>query len=111
LAVFDALVQQTQPEPCRGCPFQLAMAEVPDPEMPAHKAAADLKSWVRDRIGELATSLAKQQPTVEPEILADQLWLLMEGVYAAVPTGGGAADRARGVVRHMLRDAVRDVAV
>lgn len=32
LAVFDALDEQTQPHLCRGCPFLMALAEVPDPE-------------------------------------------------------------------------------
>jgi len=31
LGLFDALLEQVQPELCRGCPFLMALAEFPDP--------------------------------------------------------------------------------
>jgi AcrR family transcriptional regulator len=36
LAVFDALGEQVQPQVCRGCPFQMTLAEFPDPSAAAH---------------------------------------------------------------------------
>src|SRR3982750_4170937 len=34
LALFDALDEQVQPQRCRGCPFLMALAEFPDPQLP-----------------------------------------------------------------------------
>jgi AcrR family transcriptional regulator len=94
LAVFDALAEQVQPQHCRGCPFLMALAEFPDPEHPAHRAAVAMKTWVRDRLGQLAGS----------ELLADQLSLVMEGVYASAQalSAAGPARHARTVVEALL---------
>ena len=84
LAVFDALTEQVQPGQCRGCPFLMALAEFPDPAHPAHRNAVAVKAWVRARFGELTTALGAPGP----EPLADQLALVMEGVYASVQALG-----------------------
>jgi AcrR family transcriptional regulator len=94
LAVFDALGEQVQPQNCRGCPFLMALAEFPDPQHPAHRAAVTMKTWVRDRLGQLTAQLTTRRDT-EPELLADQLALVMEGVYASAQ-----ALSARGPARH-----------
>lgn len=93
-SLFDALVEQVQPEHCRGCPFLMAMAELPDTSARAHALAVDTKAWVRAQLVELTAS----------EELADQLVLVMEGVYASVPALGvdGPARRARGLVESLL---------
>ena len=93
-ALFDALIEQVQPDQCRGCPFLMAMAELPDASAKAHALAVETKAWVRERIGELTAS----------DALADQLVLVMEGVYASVPALGvdGPARRARGLVETLL---------
>jgi hypothetical protein len=98
--VFDALTEQVQPGQCRGCPFLMALAEFPDP---AHRAAVELKDWVRTRIGEL-TADVRPAPAVDPEALADQLTLVMEGVYASVQAPGvtGPAHRARAFAEALL---------
>ena len=84
LAVFDALTEQVQPGQCRGCPFLMALAEFPDPAHPAHCNAVAVKAWVRARFGELTAALGAPGP----EPLADQLALVMEGVYASVQALG-----------------------
>jgi hypothetical protein len=61
----------------------LALAEFPDPEHPAHQQAVVLKRWVRDRLGDLTAELAKTAPIGDPDLLADHLALLIEGVYAS----------------------------
>jgi AcrR family transcriptional regulator len=93
LSLFDELVVQTQPDRCRGCPFQMALTEFPDPEVAVHRHAAANKAWVRTRLGELTAELG----VTEPEALADRLALLMEGVYASVQALGsdGPARHAR----------------
>jgi AcrR family transcriptional regulator len=88
LALFDELIEQTQPDRCRGCPFQMALTEFADPALPAHRHAAANKAWVRARLGELTAAL----PGVhDAEALADRLALLVEGVYASVAAVGSDA--------------------
>jgi AcrR family transcriptional regulator len=100
LSLFDALVEQTQPDRCRGCPFQMALTEFPDPAVAAHRNAAANKAWVRARLGELTAGLA----VTDPEALADRLALLIEGVYASVQAlgSGGPARDARAFAEAIL---------
>ncbi|WP_406293506.1 TetR/AcrR family transcriptional regulator [Embleya sp. NBC_00888] len=93
LSVFDAQVDQVQPDRCRGCPFLMVLAEIPDRDHPAHRAAVGTKRWVRARFGELAA--ASGAP--DHDGLADQLTLILEGVYASVQALGadGPAHQAR----------------
>jgi AcrR family transcriptional regulator len=99
LAVFDALGEQVQPQVCRGCPFLMALAEFPDPAHPAHRAAVAVKAWVRERLGQLTATLAAR-----PELLADQLSLVMEGTYASAQAlaADGPARHARTVAESLL---------
>jgi AcrR family transcriptional regulator len=104
-SLFDALVAQVQPGQCRGCPFLMALAELPDVSAKAHALAVETKAWVRSRIGELTAGLS----TSDPVVLADQLTLVMEGVYASVQALGvdGPARQARGLVETLLVTAAR----
>jgi AcrR family transcriptional regulator len=104
LAVFDALGEQVQPQHCRGCPFLMALAEFPDPAHPAHRAAVTMKTWVRDRFGQLTAALASGGRTTRAELLADQLSLVMEGTYASAQalTAQGPARHARAVAESLL---------
>jgi AcrR family transcriptional regulator len=98
LSLFDALAVQTQPDRCRGCPFQMALTEFPDPEVAVHRHAAANKEWVRARLGELTADFPGH------EALADQLALLMEGVYASAQALGaeGPARNARALAEALL---------
>jgi AcrR family transcriptional regulator len=100
LALFDALAVQVRPEHCRGCPFLMALAELPDADTPAHRHAVATKAWVRERLGELTAALEVDDPSA----LADHLMLLMEGVYGSVQALGadGPARRARALVEALL---------
>jgi len=98
VALFDALADRTRPEVCRGCPFSMALTELPDPDLRAHQSAVRLKEWVRGRFKRLAKAHASSSPTkVDAALLADHLTLLFEGVYASVQALGaeGPARRAR----------------
>ena len=96
--------EQVQPQHCRGCPFLMALAEFPDPAHPAHRAAVTMKAWVRDRFGQLTAALASGGRAARPELLADQLSLVMEGTYASVQalSAEGPARHARTVVESLL---------
>ncbi|MGH3934307.1 MAG: TetR/AcrR family transcriptional regulator [Pseudonocardiaceae bacterium] len=104
LALFDALTEQVQPDRCRGCPFLMALAEIPDTGLPTHRNAVAVKAWVRCRFGELTRELASTVAVQDPDALADQLVLIMEGVYASVQALGvdGPAKQARTLVEAML---------
>ncbi|MCM3921165.1 TetR/AcrR family transcriptional regulator [Frankia sp. AiPs1] len=127
LAVFDALVDQTRPDRCRGCPFLMALAEIPDPQAPAHRHAVAAKAWVRDQFAAMTAALAAPgthatpadadptthgadpathgaDPASGSRELADRLVLIMEGVYASVAALGadGPAQHARDLVRFLL---------
>ena len=105
LALFDALDEQVQPQRCRGCPFLMALAEFPDPQLPAHAGAVATKAWVRGRLGELTAAMA----VGDPDALADQLALVMEGVYASAQAlgAGGPARRARALAETLMDAAAR----
>jgi AcrR family transcriptional regulator len=104
LALFGALDEQVQPQRCRGCPFLMALAEFPDPALPAHRHAVATKAWVRARLGELTAALADTAPVDDPAALADHLALVMEGVYASAQALGadGPARRARALAEMLL---------
>jgi AcrR family transcriptional regulator len=104
LSLFDALVEQVRPDRCRGCPFQMALTEFPDTATPAHRNAVANKAWVRGRLGELTDELAKTSPVEDQAALADELTLLLEGVYASAQSldADGPAARARALAETLL---------
>jgi AcrR family transcriptional regulator len=104
LALFDALAEQTQPQRCRGCPFLMALTEFPDPELPAHAHAVATKAWVRDRLRTLTDDLAATTPVRDPAALADDLAVIVEGVYASAQGLGanGPAQRARAIAETLI---------
>jgi AcrR family transcriptional regulator len=93
LALFTALEVQLQPENCRGCPFLMALAELPDEDHPAHRHAVEVKAWVRARFRELTD-----------EQTGDRLALVFEGAYASTQALGvtgpaaGARDLAAAIM-------------
>ena len=102
-ALFEALVHQTRPDVCRGCPFQMTLTEYADAEHEAHVAAVRLKRWVRRRFRGLAAEHARRG--VDAVALADHLTLVFEGVYATVQALGsdGPARRARTLAATLMR--------
>ncbi|ONI84638.1 TetR family transcriptional regulator [Saccharothrix sp. ALI-22-I] len=113
LAAFDELIAQVQPERSRGCPFLMVLSEFPDRELPAHRNAIAMKNWVRESFGELTAELAATHPVEDPDELADELVLVMEGVYASVQALGvdGPARRARDLVDLLLPRRADDMVV
>jgi AcrR family transcriptional regulator len=111
LALFDALADQVRPDRCRGCLFLMALTEFPASDLPTHRRAVAMKKWVRARIGRLTAELAARSRKGDPAALADQLVLIMEGVYASVQALGpaGPAGRARALVEALLPPETRAV--
>ncbi|MEU6803843.1 TetR/AcrR family transcriptional regulator [Streptomyces neyagawaensis] len=106
LALFDALRAQTAPDRCRGCPYLMALSELPDTASAGHRRAVELKAWVRARMGDLTEELARTAPVPDPALLADQLTLILEGAYASVQALGadGPARAARTFAEAVLPD-------
>jgi AcrR family transcriptional regulator len=107
LAFFDGLADNTGPEAFRGCPFLMALAEYPDPESAAHVSAQAVKAWVRAKLVELTGQL----PGVtrrKQAVVADQLALVVEGIYASTAALGpeGPARRARSLAALIIDTAV-----
>lgn len=106
LAFFDGLADVTSPEAFRGCPFLMTLAEYPDPESRAHVSAQAVKAWVRAKLRELTNEL----PGVAPRsraIVADQLALVVEGIYASTAALGahGPAQHARSLAALVIDNA------
>ncbi len=103
LALFDALAEQVRPDNCRGCPFQIGLAELADPALPGHAHAVAVKAWTRDQLRALTEELLG--PSAEPASLAvaDHLMLVLDGVYASVLSLGatGPAAQARPLVEQL----------
>ncbi|MBI5670960.1 MAG: TetR/AcrR family transcriptional regulator [Chloroflexi bacterium] len=80
LAFFRALEKLVTTPKCYGCPFLNAIVDFPDDSHPGHQVALEHKQAVRARFRELAQQAGARQP----EALADQLLLLMDGAFMAV---------------------------
>ena len=68
----------------RGCALANAAIELPDLDHPARRVIRDHKSAVRQRL----TELCRDAGLDDPESLADQVFLLCEGVRAAAQSLG-----------------------
>jgi AcrR family transcriptional regulator len=104
LALFDSLGDQVRPAQCRGCLFLMVLSEFPDTTLLTHDNAVASKRWVRAQFRELTQELAESVAVPDPAALADQLALIMEGVYASVQALGtdGPARQARALVEAIL---------
>jgi len=79
MAVFTALGALAQSHQCLGCTFQVSASEYPDPKHPAHQVAVGHKREVRRQFA----ALARQARLRDPDALADQLLMLMDGAWVA----------------------------
>jgi len=77
LAFFESLQDYIKTPECHGCPFINVATEYADQEYPGHRVAIQHKQSVRARFGKLAKEAGARRPAV----LADQLFLLMDGAY------------------------------
>lgn len=94
LAFFQALEKLAATPTCFGCPFLNAVVDFPEREHPGHMIALEHKQAVRARFRELA----QQAGASQPDLLADQLFLLMDGAFMAVRMFGTESP-ALGVAR------------
>src|SRR6266545_5209940 len=90
-AWLDKMADHLESGDERGCPLANAAVQLPDKDHPARRVIEAFKNAQRNRIIELcaAANLA------EPELLADELFLLLEGVRVTAQSMGhaGLGDR------------------
>jgi AcrR family transcriptional regulator len=79
LAFFESLQEYVSTPACYGCPFLNVATEYPETDHPGHRVAMEHKQSVRVRFHQLA----KEAGARKPDVLADQLFLLMDGAYMA----------------------------
>jgi AcrR family transcriptional regulator len=79
LAFFESLEKYVSTPACYGCPFLNVATEYPETDNPGHQASLAHKQSVRLRFRQLA----QQAGAHRPGVLADQLFLLMDGAYMA----------------------------
>jgi AcrR family transcriptional regulator len=103
LGAFDRLEQTLAKDDFRGCPFVNAVAELGETEHAANQIALAFKdhrrAWFRDRLVRLKVA--------NPERLAVQLYLLVDGAVASALVNGDPtmARAAKDVARVLLKDA------
>jgi len=79
LSFFEGLQDYVQSPSCYGCPFLNVATEYPETDYLGHQVAIEHKQSVRTRFRQLA----KEAGAKKPDVLADQLFLLMDGAYMA----------------------------
>jgi AcrR family transcriptional regulator len=85
-AAFEATAKLATSTRCLGCTFQAAASEFPEPEHKGHKVALEHKRRVLDRLA----GLARDAGLREPDDLAAQLLLVMDGAWVAARMFGPA---------------------
>lgn len=91
--LIAAVIEKVRRPDYRGCPFLNTSAEFPGPEHPARAVIAGHKREVRARLLECCRRLG----AARPEMLTEQLIVLMDGVYA-YPESFADAEAAAAVV-------------
>jgi AcrR family transcriptional regulator len=76
---FDELDEQARHGDYRGCPFRMALAEYPAADSGVHRLAVDNKLRTRARFRELASAAG----CADPDVIAEQLMLVMDGICAS----------------------------
>ncbi len=104
LAVFDVLAEWFAQPDFRGCLFMSAAAEYKSPEDPIHAVCAEHKRMLLGTLRWLATEAG----AADPEALAQQLNLLVEGATASAQLRGGSkpARHARAAAETLLQAAL-----
>ena len=93
LGVFGGLETLVSSPQCLGCPFLLAAAEFPEPATRAHDVARRHKVRLRERL----RAMAAAADASAPDVLGDQLMLLMDGAFMAARLFGTADHPGRHV--------------
>jgi AcrR family transcriptional regulator len=95
-AAFALVARHVADPKARGCPMANAAVELTEKDHPARKVIEVHKARLRARLGQICNQMGAR----EPRLLADQLFLLMEGAQVTTQTLG-----ARGPAKNVARAA------
>jgi AcrR family transcriptional regulator len=100
IGMFEAIEKLSTSLECRGCTFQGTSAEFPERNHPGHQVALAHKKTVRDRF----TQLASEAGLRDPDVLGEQLLLLMDGAWVAARMFGpdNPASRLTAAARSLI---------
>lgn len=100
LAVFEVTGEDVSGEKYRGCPMLNTHTEFPAPEHPAHAVAVAHKQEICDWFRGMAAAAG----TKDPQMLAEQLLLVLNGILstAAVLGAGGPARQGLALARQLI---------
>jgi len=103
LALFDVLADWCGSKEFCGCTFINASAEFSSQDDPIHQAAAEHKRLLLNYIRQLAAAAEAENP----DVLADQLCLLMDGAVVSVQVTGDCKinKRARSAAEILIQAA------
>jgi AcrR family transcriptional regulator len=77
--IFEGVAELASSPQCMGCTFTGAAGEFPELDHPGHKAALQHKKQVLAKFKELAKAAKLRQP----QVVAEQLLMLMDGAWNA----------------------------
>jgi AcrR family transcriptional regulator len=99
-AILDMVAATASHPKWRGCPFLNTGTEFPEPEHPARAVILANKRAVRERLQALAAAAGAR----DPDLLAQQLQLLIDGAYAIGQSLGpeGPAKTVAGAGRALI---------
>ena len=100
-AAFALLAKHVSDPLARGCPMANAAVEITDKAHPARKVIETHKGALRARLA----ALCEKTGAGEPSVLADQLFLLMEGAQVSIILGVRGPARNVGRAADALIDA------
>ncbi len=101
-AVVDAIAQDLGQPGFRGCPFNNASIEFPEPGHPARRAARDYRARLRERLQSLAARCTDDETG---RALGDELAVLIDGCYTSAAHLGPDGPAAAGLrLAHRLID-------
>lgn len=86
-ALFDAVENILDSEQFHGCVFVNVSIEFPAPHEPAHRVAAQAKAAFE----RMVCAIAREAGAADPEALAQELTLIMEGAYVTRHVTGNPA--------------------
>jgi AcrR family transcriptional regulator len=99
LKIFDWIVAWAESTDFRGCPLQHVVSEIPKPEHPARKIAAEQRKWFRAQFVECLAAAGVRNRIR----MADALIVLYDGAFAASEQDGPQRARdARWIAKQLL---------